>query len=60
MDFPAGRCPKHDVPLLVRRNVQDSTFDFSCLLCDAEAHGCTEQEIAALKRGFAKWQKEKG
>jgi len=40
--------------------VPDSSFDFACLICDAEAHGCTEQEVAALKQGFAKWEKEKG
>jgi hypothetical protein len=40
--------------------VKDGSFDFSRLLCDAEVHGCTELEVAALKRGFAKWEKEKG
>jgi len=29
MDFPARRCPKHDVPLLVRSNVQGGSFDFA-------------------------------
>jgi hypothetical protein len=38
MDFP-DRCPKGDVPLLFRREVQHGTFDLACLVRDAEAHG---------------------
>ena len=61
MDFPAGSCPWHDVPLLARRNVKDEgTFDPACLICDAAARGCSKQVIAAQKHGLAKWEKEKG
>jgi hypothetical protein len=48
----ADRCPKHDVPMLVRRNLRDGTVELACLLCDVEAGGGKEAEIAALKRGF--------
>jgi len=36
-----------------------ATLAMACLVCDAEAQGCTEEEIEALKRGFAKAEREK-
>jgi len=52
------RCPKHDVPLLVRQNGQGGALAPACLLCDVESNGGSEEEIAALKRRFAKAERE--
>jgi hypothetical protein len=46
-------------PLPVLREVQHGALDLACLVRDAEAHGYTDEEIAARKRGLANAEKER-
>jgi hypothetical protein len=41
-------CPKHNMPLNLRRNVKTSDIALACPLCDVEQHGSSESDVKTV------------
>jgi hypothetical protein len=42
------RCPKHDTPLVLRRNAKTGEVSLACISCDVEARGGGEEEVRLI------------
>jgi hypothetical protein len=48
------KCPKHGVSYVLRQNAKTKEVAIACPLCNAEAHGGNERDVAAVANLIAK------
>jgi hypothetical protein len=42
------KCPRHDVPLVLRQNAKTGEVSLACISCDVEAAGGGEEEVRLI------------
>jgi hypothetical protein len=42
-------CPKHKIPLVLRKNVKSGEVSLACIQCDVEAHGGGQSDIDLVR-----------
>jgi hypothetical protein len=50
------KCPKHGVSYALRQNAKTGELAIACPLCDVEAHGGSDRDVAAVANLITKAQ----
>jgi hypothetical protein len=46
------KCPKHDIPLVLRQNTKTGEVSLACVSCDVEARGGGEEEARLIREAM--------